>query len=172
MKKLFLLLLFLILSVSLFAAFPKDAVSVGVSVLGAEGMEEDKSSFAIGGYCENQVLFGEMKTVNIAVTTRTDVGYVVDESEFGGININFFSGAGALFKPIGGLEIETVAGLGLFSSISNNPIFDVTAGLQASIGYAFGQEDSIVVRLGANATYGFLFNCIYYVGYLGAGVRF
>lgn len=172
MKKVILIVTLMLLSVSLFAAFPKNTFSSGLSLMGVEGIGEERSAIAIGGYVDDKLVFGERKKINLTALARNDFGYAVDQSSLNGILWNFFSGTGALFRPIGGLEIEACLGLGLFAAISDDPIFDVTAGALTSLSYAFGGDDAILITLGCNAVYGFIFKSVYFSAYLGAGIRF
>ncbi|GEM_PF-3300681 len=173
MKKTFVISIFLLfLTFSLFA-FPRNAFSFGLSIMGVHGVEEEKrDGIAVGGYVEDQLIFGEKNIVNFTTLLRTDVGYTVDQSTLSAFCCNYFNGAGILVRPLGGLEVNLSLGLGLFWAISKTPILDLTAGGLASISYAFGKDRAIFLTSGIHTSYGFIFKSIYYSGYIGSGIRF
>ncbi len=172
MKKLLLLLIFLVLSVSLFAK-PKNTFGAGVSAIGIIDLEEDKrDAFAVGGYLDEKLVLGKETGISMVTLCRTDIGYSLTMGDLAGVCGDLFAGAGVLLTLFGGFEFELGGGLGLFTSLSNEPIFDVTAGLFTSLGYNFGEDDSFIFTLSSTVAYGFLFKAIYFTAALGAGIRF
>lgn len=172
MKKLLLLLIILVLSASLFAR-PRNTFGAGVAAIGIIGLEEEKrDTIALGGYLDEKLVLGKETSLKMTSLCRTDIGYSLTGDDLAGVCGDLFAGAGVLLNPFGGFEFELGAGLGLFASLSNEPIFDVTAGLFTSLGYNFGEEDSFIFTLSGTAAYGFMFKTIYFTAALGAGIRF
>lgn len=173
MKKLFMLLTILLLSVSLFASV-KNTLSAGLSFVGINGIEEKhRNGLTIGAYADDKLVFGERRTYNMMSLIRSDASYAINGTgSFDGGCWDLFSGAGVLVRPFDGFELEACLGGGLFVAISDDPIFDLTAGVYSSLGYGIGDEESIILSLSSNIVYGILFHSVYYTVSAGAGFRF